>query len=62
MQAPRFNIAGVRRVDLKPLLSQLSAASISRYLKRLRLLGLIKKISNRYRYYLTRLGRNTLAG
>lgn len=61
LQAPRFNIAGVRRADLKPLLPQLSAAGISRYLKRLRLRGIIKKISGRYRYYLTRLGRTTIA-
>lgn len=61
LQAPRFNIAGVRRADLKPFLPQLSPASISRYLKRLRLLGLVKKISGRYRYYLTRLGRTTIA-
>lgn len=61
LQAPRFNIAGVRRADLIPFLPQLSPASISRYLKRLRLLGLIKKISGRYRYYLTRLGRTTIA-
>jgi DNA-binding HxlR family transcriptional regulator len=61
LQASRFNIAGVRRADLKPLLPQLSPASISRYLKRLLLLGIIKKISSRYRYYLTRLGSTTIA-
>ncbi len=61
LQRPEFNIRGVRRADLKPFLSHLSAASISRYLWRLRHFGLIKKIVGSYRYYLTRLGRSAIA-
>ena len=61
LQRPQFNISGVRRADLKPFLPNLSVASITRYLKRLRVLGLIKKIAHAYRYYLTRLGRNAIA-
>jgi hypothetical protein len=61
LQRPQFNIGGVRRADLKLFLPHLSAASITRYLRRLRDFGLIKKISGTYRYYLTRLGRNAIA-
>ena len=61
LQRPQFNISGVRRSDLKPFLPQLSVASITRYLKRLRDFGLIKKVSGTYRYYLTRIGRNAIA-
>jgi hypothetical protein len=61
LQRPQFNISGVRRADLRPFLPHLSAASISRYLKRLRDFGLIKKVSGTYRYYLTRLGRSAIA-
>jgi hypothetical protein len=61
LQRPQFNISGLRRADLKPVLMHLSAASITRYLKRLRDLKLIKRAANSYRYYLTRLGRNAIA-
>ena len=61
LQRPEFNISGVRRADLKPYLPHLSASSITRYLKRLRDFGLIKKVVGTYRYYLTRIGRNAIA-
>jgi hypothetical protein len=61
LQHPEFNIRGVRRADLKPFLTNLSVASITRYLKRLRDFGLIKKVVGTYRYYLTRTGRNAIA-
>jgi hypothetical protein len=61
LQRAEFNISGVRRADLKPFLPQLSAATITRYLKRLREFGLIKKVVGTYRYYLTRLGRRAIA-
>ena len=61
LQRPEFNISGVRRADLKPFLPHLSVASITRYLKRLRDFGLIKKVVGTYRYYLTRLGRSAIA-
>lgn len=61
LQRAEFNIRGVRRADLKPFLPQLSAATITRYLKRLREFGLIKKVVGTYRYYLTRLGRRAIA-
>lgn len=61
LQRPQFNISGIRRADLKPFLPNLSVASITRYLKRLRDFKLIKKAANSYRYYLTRAGRNAIA-
>jgi hypothetical protein len=60
-QRPGFNIAGVRRADLMPLLGRLSPATISRQLRRLRHLHLIKRVTGTYRYYLTRLGRAVVA-
>ena len=61
LQRPEFNISGVRRANLKPFLPHLAAASITRYIRRLRDFGLIKKIVGTYRYYLTRTGRNAIA-
>lgn len=60
LQHGEFNIHGWRRADLCKHL-QLTPAAMSRQLKRLRLLGLIKKVSHTYRYYLTRLGRAAIA-
>ena len=34
---------------------------MTRQLRRLRMLGLIKKVTHTYRYYLTRLGRAAIA-
>lgn len=61
LQRPEFNIRGVRRADLIALLPELSPAALSRQIKRLRLLGLIKRVARTYRYYLTRLGRAAIA-
>jgi len=61
LQRPEFNIRGVRRADLQALLPDLNPAALSRQLKRLRLLGLIKRVAGTYRYYLTRLGRAAIA-
>jgi hypothetical protein len=73
LQNPRVNIAGIRHADLLPLLDQLSSARLpvcpsarlpvcpsarlSRQLRRLRDIGVIKRVSGTYRYYLTRIGR-----
>jgi hypothetical protein len=61
LHRPAFNIAGIRRADLKPLLAELSPAALSRHLTRLRHIGLIRRISGTYRYYLTRIGRAAIA-
>ena len=58
---PRVNIAGIRRADLLPLLDQLSPDRLSRQLRRLRDLGVIKRVAGTYRYYLTRIGRAAAA-
>ena len=56
-----FCIRGMRNKTLRQHLPNLSAAQVSRTLKRLRLHGLIKKASRSYSYYLTPLGRNAIA-
>ena len=61
LQRPGFNIAGLRRADLLPLLGQSSPATLSRQLVRLRHLGVIKRVLGTYRYYLTRAGRAAIA-
>ena len=61
LQDPRLNIAGVRRADLLPLLDQLSPDRLSRQLRRMRDIGVIKRVTGTYRYYLTRTGRAATA-
>ena len=43
------------------LLPALSPSQLSRQLRRLRVLGVIKRAANTYRYYLTRAGRLVIA-
>jgi hypothetical protein len=61
LKNPKFNIAGVRRADLSPLLQELSPSALSRHIRRLRHLGLIKRVARTYRYYLTCAGRAVIA-
>jgi hypothetical protein len=61
LQRPEFNIHGMRRADLKALMPEFGDFRMSRQLHRLRLLGLIKRVTHSYRYYLTRLGRAAIA-
>jgi hypothetical protein len=61
LQNPRVNIAGIRRAELLPLLDQLSPHRLSRQLRRLREIGVIKRVTGTYRYYLTRIGRAATA-
>jgi|SRR5215831_7015595 len=58
---PDFNIAGMRRSDLVPLAAKLSPSALSRHLARLRHIGIIRRVSGSYRYYLTRIGRAAIA-
>lgn len=60
LQHGEFNIHGWRRRDLVAKLD-ITPSAMSRQLKRLHLLGLIKKVTHTYRYYLTRLGRAAIA-
>jgi hypothetical protein len=52
-----FNITGFRNKHLRNHFPQKSTAQISRILKRLKLHGIIKKASNSYKYYLTKMGK-----
>jgi hypothetical protein len=52
-----FLIQGFRNRSLRRHLNEFRSSQISRLLKRLRLHGIIKKVGNTYKYYLTQLGR-----
>lgn len=54
-------LPGARRANLKPYVPDFSDSRLSRQLQRLRALGLIKRVTRTYRYYLTRLGRAAIA-
>jgi DNA-binding transcriptional ArsR family regulator len=61
LQNPRVNIAGIRRGDLLGDLEMFSPSRLSRHLRRLRDLGVIKRVAGTYRYYLTKAGRAATA-
>ena len=61
LQNPRVNIAGIRRSELMPDLGMLSPTRLSRQLRRLLDLGVIKRVTGTYRYYLTKAGRAATA-
>jgi predicted transcriptional regulator len=54
-----FNINGFRNKNLQKALS-FKGSKISRLIKRLRIHGLIKKASDSYKYYVTKLGKETI--
>jgi hypothetical protein len=53
-------ITGFRHADLAHQLPHASANQVSRYIKRLRVHGIIKRIGHRYKYYITDLGRRVV--
>ena len=55
-----WTISGFRAADLRAHIEGLSSGQASYILKRLRTHGLIKKVANCYKYYLTKLGRRVL--
>ena len=61
LQNPRVNIAGIRRGDLLPDLGMFSPTRLSRQLRRLLDIGVIKRVTGTYRYYLTKAGRAATA-
>ena len=61
LQNPRVNIAGIRRSNLLPDLGMISPTRLSRQLRRLLDLGVIKRVTGTYRYYLTKVGRAATA-
>jgi len=54
-----FNINGFRNKNLRKLLG-FTGSKISRLIKRLRVHGLIKKASDSYKYYITKIGKETI--
>lgn len=54
---PEFLIDGISNAALREHLTDKNSGQISRLLKRLRMHGILKKVANRYRYFLTSLGR-----
>jgi hypothetical protein len=61
LQDPKVNIAGFRRANLLPALATFSPHRLSRHLRRLRDIGVIKRVTGTYRYYLTKAGRAATA-
>lgn len=56
-----FNIYGFRAKGIRQHLNDFSSDQISRLFKRLRVHGIIKKIGNSYKYYLTKFGKEIIA-
>lgn len=54
-----FNINGFRNKNMRILLG-FDGAKVSRLIKRLRIHGLIKKAKDSYKYYITKLGKETI--
>jgi hypothetical protein len=61
LQNPRINIAGIRRGALMPDLGMFTPTRLSRQLRRLRDIGVLKRVTGTYRYYLTKVGRAAVA-
>jgi hypothetical protein len=61
LQNPRVNITGIRRSDLLSDLAMFSATRLSRQLRGLLDIGVIKRVTGTYRYYLTKAGRAATA-
>jgi len=62
LQNPKVNIAGVRCADLFSDLGMFSPTRLSRQLRRLLDIGVIKRVTGTYRYYLTKAGRRCRGG
>jgi predicted transcriptional regulator len=54
-----FNISGFRNKNMQKLLG-FNGGKISRLIKRLRVHGLIKKATDSYKYYITKIGKETI--
>ena len=55
-----FHISGFQNKQLRKYLPGKSTGQISRLVKRLRTHGLIKKVRNSYKYYVTKLGKQVI--
>ena len=60
MTSGEFNISGFRKKDFTKRFKKLSSFKISRIFKRLRVIGLVKKVAATYKYYITRLGKEAI--
>ncbi|MEZ4692048.1 MAG: MarR family transcriptional regulator, partial [Ignavibacteria bacterium] len=63
LMSGEFNINGFRNKNLrenKILKNKYSSAQMSRIIKRLHVFGLIKKIKNSFKYYLTKFGKKVI--
>ena len=56
-----FTVSGFTNKDLRSHLPGQNSGQITRLLKRLRVHGIIKKVSRHYKYYLTEFGRQIAA-
>ena len=54
-----FAISGFTNKQLRQYLAHLSPSQVTRLIARLRIHGIIKKVTNGYKYYLTDLGRQS---
>ena len=52
-----FNISGFRNKNLRKFLPKKNSGQISRILKRLKVHGIIKRATDSYKYYLTKMGK-----
>ena len=52
-----YNIFGFRNKDIRMRIPEFNTGKVSRFIKRLKVFGLIKKAGKTYKYYLTRLGK-----
>ncbi len=55
-----FNIPGFRNKDIRRHLPYFSSGKVSRLLTQLSYHGLIKKVANTYKYYVTKLAKETI--
>lgn len=55
-----FIIRGFQNKDLKKSLPDKNSAQVSRFIARLKVKGLLKKVAGTYRYYLTKLGQRII--
>jgi len=55
-----FNIYGFKNKDVRKILPFLSSGKVSRLLRRLRSHGLIKRVAKTYKYYITKLAKETI--
>ncbi len=56
-----FNINGLYNKSLRHYFPEKSSSALSRILKRLKVHGIIKRVSHTYKYYLTKLGKAVIA-